>query len=389
MEIIMKLLKLAPRKIWSFLNIINRAVKKSPDSIFIYSNLGFRDNVRAVYDHLIENGYNKKYRIVCSLNDFEKYRFNAPENVKFVGNLYGLLCFFRSRFCFYCFGKYPVKPAAGQTVINLWHGMPLKRIGNMEYGKEKIDYNYFSFLLCTSDFFRETMKKSFSCSDEQIFICGQPRTDIMLNDSPEYSRSAVMAKLFGSFSRSRHLMVWLPTFRSGRQTETGLMSEEILSSLDDLCKRYNWTVLIKLHPLSPVKAESLPECRFIRAISQEELEKDRLNLYTVLKASDCLVTDYSSVYFDYLLLDRPIGFTVNDMEAYGRERGFVFDDPEEYMPGEEIKSGEDLLYFAESVFSGRDIFAQKRRELCGIFNKFTDGKNCQRILEKAGITKDR
>ncbi|WP_334095968.1 CDP-glycerol glycerophosphotransferase family protein, partial [Helicobacter typhlonius] len=112
-------------------------IKKNPNQIFIYSNLGFRDNVRAVYDYLIENGYNKKFKIVCSLNDYKRYRHCAPSNVKFVGNFTGLFKFFRSKFCFYCFGKYPVKPSDKQAVINLWHGMPIKRIGNMEQGNEK------------------------------------------------------------------------------------------------------------------------------------------------------------------------------------------------------------------------------------------------------------
>ena len=53
----------------------------------------------------------------------------------------------------------------------------------------------------------------------------------------------------------------------------------------------------------------------------------------MLGSSDALITDYSSVYFDYLLLDKPIGFTVDDMELYIKDRGFIFNNPEEYMPG--------------------------------------------------------
>lgn len=68
----MSILRNAPRKLWSFLNIINSIIPKNPKKIFIYSNLGFRDNVKAVYDYLIKNGYNEKYRIICSLNDYKK-----------------------------------------------------------------------------------------------------------------------------------------------------------------------------------------------------------------------------------------------------------------------------------------------------------------------------
>ncbi len=381
----MAILKKAPRKMWRFLDYFNKCIKKNPNQIFIYSNLSFRDNVRAVYDYLIENGYNKKFKIVCSLNDYKRYRHCAPSNVKFVGNFTGLFKFFRSKFCFYCFGKYPVKPSDKQAVINLWHGMPIKRIGNMEQGNEKTDYNYFTYLLCTSEFFREIMKESFNCSDEQIFICGQPRTDIMLNNPPKSSENNALTSLMNTDGRK--LMLWLPTFRTDYENETELMSDEIFIKLDNLCEKYGWSIMIKLHPLSKAENISINKHRFIKIFKQEILDKNNINLYSILKESECLITDYSSVYFDYLLLDRPIGFTVHDMNSYSQDRGFVFENPDEYMPGEKIITGMDLLEFAESVFSGKDRYKKERERLCRLFNKYSDGENCRRIIEKAGIKK--
>ncbi|MDE5916737.1 MAG: CDP-glycerol glycerophosphotransferase family protein [Oscillospiraceae bacterium] len=381
----MAILKKAPRKIWRFLDYFNRCIKKNQKQIFLYSNLGFRDNVRAVYDYLIENDYNKKFKIVCSLSDYKQYRHCAPDNVKFVGNFTGLFQFFRSKFCFYCFGKYPIKPSDKQTVINLWHGMPIKRIGNMEQGKEKTEFNYFTYLLCTSEFFREIMKESFNCSDEQIFICGQPRTDIMYNILPSGFENNSVSDLMDI--NGRKLLLWLPTFRNDCEYEMELMSDEILEKLDKLCEKHGWSIMIKLHPLSTAVNVRTNRHSFIKIFRQETLDKKNINLYCVLKESDCLITDYSSVYFDYLLLDRPIGFTIHDMSNYSHDRGFVFENPDEYMPGEKIKTGENLLDFAESIFSGKDKYKKERQRLCTLFNKYTDGENCRRIIEKAGIKK--
>ena len=164
----MSFLRMAPRRIWSFLNIVNSVVPKNERKIFLYSNMGFRDNIRAVYDYLIENGYNSRFKIICSLDD--RAVVKREKNVKLINNLRGLFSFFTCKYVFYCFGKYPVKPKRGQKVFNLWHGMPLKRIGNMLPGYEKTDYNYFTGILCTSEFFRDIMKKSFSCDDGQIII---------------------------------------------------------------------------------------------------------------------------------------------------------------------------------------------------------------------------
>ena len=69
----MSLLQKIPRKVWRFLDIINRLIKKDKESIFIYSNLGFRDNIKAIFDYLIENKYNSEFRITVSLNNYEEY----------------------------------------------------------------------------------------------------------------------------------------------------------------------------------------------------------------------------------------------------------------------------------------------------------------------------
>lgn len=75
------------------------------------------------------------------------------------------------------------------------------------------------------------------------------------------------------------------------------------------------------------------------------------------------------------------------MNSYSQDRGFVFENPDEYMPGEKIITGMDLLEFAESVFSGKDRYKKERERLCRLFNKYSDGENCRRIIEKAGIKK--
>src|SRR5699024_9340334 len=118
--------------IFKVLNIFNNMLYKRTDRIVLYSNLGFRDNVKAIYDYLIENKYNNKYKIICSINDRKDYKNVSIKNVKFVNNYLGLFYFLTSKYFMYSFGKYPIKPSKKQEVINLWHGSPLKTIGNLE-----------------------------------------------------------------------------------------------------------------------------------------------------------------------------------------------------------------------------------------------------------------
>ena len=74
----------------------NKAIKKDEKLIFFYTNLGFRDNVKAFYDYLIRKNYNDDYRIVVSSNDYEKYIESTPTNVTFVGNTQGIKYFLKS-----------------------------------------------------------------------------------------------------------------------------------------------------------------------------------------------------------------------------------------------------------------------------------------------------
>ncbi len=363
-------LRSAPRKLWSFLNVINSIVPKNKKKIFLYSNLGFRDNVKAVYDYLINNGYNNDYKIICSLNDYKKQK--AEKNVRFMSNLRGLFSFFSCKYAFYCFGKYPVKPRNGQQVFNLWHGMPLKKIGNMVSGAENTDYNYFTHILCTSEFFRGIIKESFNCSDEQIVICGEPRTDEMLES----------AKLENIKDK---LLLWLPTFRQGHSDELDILTVEQFEMLDMFCKRYGWNVVIKLHPLSESDTSCYSSYSNIRILTQSQFETEKNGLYTLLGRADCLITDYSSVYFDYLLLNRPMGFAVKDIKEYETERGFAFENPYSYMPGETFSEGKDMLEFIKSVFNGKDNFREKRQEMNNIFNDYQDSENCRRAIESVGI----
>ena len=97
------------------LTIINRIKKKDEKLIFFYSNLGFRDNVKAFYDYLIENNYNEQFKIVVSINDWEQYVKRAPKNVAFINNKQGIKWFMKAKYAllFWKVSNKAVKKADG------------------------------------------------------------------------------------------------------------------------------------------------------------------------------------------------------------------------------------------------------------------------------------
>lgn len=356
------------------LTIINRLVKKDNRLIFFYSNLGFRDNVKAFYDYLIESGYNKRFKIVVSINDYEQYEKNAPDNVIFINNKKGIGVFLRAKYAFYCFGKYPIKPSKKQTVVNLWHGTPLKKLGNLEKGCENIDYNYFTKVLTSSEMYKPVMAKIFGCSEDHVEVLGNPRNDEMFR--PDRIKDAVIKR------GCNKMILWLPTYREYDDAFViSVLKEDDLNRLNQFLKEINCRMIIKPHPMQKVDTKKM-KFSYIDFISQEELNSQGMSVYTLLRNADGLITDYSSVYFDYLLLDRPIAFAIEDMEQYGDKRGFIFENPKEYMPGMEIKNCIDVEKFVSDIMNNQDAYKEQRSKVNDIMNYYKDGNSAKRIAER-------
>lgn len=379
------------RKIFKVFNPINAVLPKNKNTIVFYSNLGFRDNVKALYDYCIEHSYNKKYKIVCVCPDYEKFSKNLKPNVKFVGNKHGILYFLRSKYFFYSFGKYPIKPAKNQIVINLWHGTPLKTIGMFNNNEEHLEQNFFTYVLAASPYFVPVMAKSFGVKEDKVFLCGHARNDKM------FSRKKGLDDKF-HFSSFSKTIFWLPTYKkmNARRADTEYHTTETalpvfetwsdLSSLNDFLSENNILLLIKLHPLQEWN-DGKTENNYsnIQFFSQKRFEKENLDLYEMLAYTDALITDYSSVYFDYLLKNKPIGFTITDLDAYKDTRGFVFDDPLNYMPGEKILNREDFVKFITDCKDGIDDYADDRNRVNDLCNYYKDDRNSKRILDFVGI----
>lgn len=360
---------------------LNRALPKRSNSIFIYSNLGFRDNVRSLYDYLVAHHYNDKYSIVCSLDDYEKYSTAPPKNVKFVSNWQGLGYFLTSKYAFYSFGKYPIKPSSRQVVVNLWHGMPLKTVGNLEKGFENVDYHYFTYTIATSPMFADIMSRSFKCPLENVLLTGQPRCDV----------------LFGGSVRPEKNILWLPTYRNSDRLGSNnsnlshgfdfplVENVSQLEELNSLLVSLGYTLTIKPHPLQN-ETMSLGEYSNIKVVTQQDCDSLGITIYDMFMSSSALITDYSSVSFDYLLLDKPIAFTMDDFSEYDGSRGFSVADPQSLMAGCKVRSFEGLLEYVRNVANGVDDYSSERARVNALVNSHQSACASKAILNTVGIT---
>ena len=328
---------------------LNTIIPKKNKRIVLYSNWGFRDNLRTLYQYLVDNGYQEEYEIICASNDF--YHLEKEKDVKYVSIYRGLYYFLTSKYFFYSFGKYPIKPAPNQMVVNLWHGMPLKKIGNLEVGMEEIDYNFFTKLVSSSALFTPIMKAAFKAEDNQILLVGNIRNDELFKKEKEKN------------------IIWMPTYRNSNNyhdSQEALifsLGEEDFSKIQQILSKHDYQLYIKLHPLEESRLQVQMNHSNIHLLTEEIISEQYDTLYTFLGTTSALITDYSSVFLDYYLLNRPVAFTINDYEEYKEKRGFVFEDVKSLMVGSVIRDSHDLLEFLESVMKSEDSYIEERTKV--------------------------
>lgn len=196
----------------------------------------------------------------------------------------------------------------GQTIVNLWHGMPLKTIGTYDSQEPRLPLG--DVTIATSDLFRGIMAKAFRMDESDVLVVGQPRNDPLV-------RAARIAEA--------DTVLWMPTYRSSNIGEirldspfsTAAMSES-LARIDAGLAGKGVKLVLKLHPMDVLNTELQDSFANIRILRRDQPQPP---LPELMAASRCLITDYSSVAIDYAILGRPIGYFCPDRDAY--ERGFV------------------------------------------------------------------
>lgn len=282
----------------------------------------------------------------------------------------------------------PIKFSSSTTIILTWHGTPIKRINlNLEktyaYSKWnrifklKLEFNeYVNYLLTPTEDKEDhrILAKAFKIPLSKIFSSGYPRNDIL------YEKDEVfLKKIKYKFEIARHIkriILYAPTFRDDFVFRFPLTNSE-LNLLNVLLKETNTIFLIKGH----IFEEEID----MKKYDHFQLIQKNADIQELLLISDVLVTDYSSMIFDYLLLNRPILLFAYDLEEYSRERGMYYDF-KEIAPGPLLFNGKELIDAIKNIEKSDNDFREKRELIKDRFNKFTDGKSIERVLKFLNIS---
>lgn len=374
--------------------------RSGPHASAYIKGMDFGDNARALFEHMLSNGYNGKYELIWFVKDPQNFtKYQGIKNVSFVSfdwsvsprkeereTYYEALCLASYIFFTDAYG-FARNCRSDQVRVQLWHGCGYKNRVNFSRCERRYEYT-----TVISDMYAELYAGAFGLRMDQMLVTGYAKQDWVLHPI------ANMNEVTGIPYFKKYIF-WMPTFRMAKQglknlneytfdNQTGFPivgTFEELTTLNEVLKKGDTGLIIKLHPFQDMDNISLLHLSNIILIDNEMLVEKDIQINQLLGHADALISDYSSAAVDYMLLDRPIAFTLDDLEEYEHSRGFFFDNIHDWLPGKELYRFNDFYKYVEEIINGEDSTKEKRRELWSKMHKYGDDNSCRRILEKLGI----
>ncbi|MFV0420818.1 CDP-glycerol glycerophosphotransferase family protein [Oleidesulfovibrio sp.] len=268
--------------------------------------------------------------------------------------------------------------------IQLWHGIPLKAIGfpeiesSINMTPEKAErlqrgYSDYDALLSTSPYYTEhAFSKAFKAEDFPEL--GYPRNDVMLRRPTKQDMINADLELYAEIMKRRKqgwkTVFYMPTFRDlGGDPFTDQAIS--LPRLNEFGNKHKVLFVLKLHPYVHIKIGGSFD-----NIKQAEARSD---IYPLLGACDILLTDYSSIYFDFLLADKPIVFYPYDYTHYVTANRALLFDYDATTPGPRANTQNELYDVLQATLEGQDTGKEQRAALRVQAFTHADGNAAQRL----------
>lgn len=359
-----------------------------------YSGKNYACSPRAVYEYMLNEERFSGYRFVWIFDDPEKYSFiekNRDTRVVGKGSAGCERILAEAKYWIFNF-RAPDHwvPKKDQIYVQCWHGTPLKRLGYditnsdnaMNSVKEirtkyRTDAQRFDYIISSCPFVTEKFTSAWNldASDRygDVLEIGYPRNDF-LNVYTDKDADEIRHRLYIA-DCGRKIILYAPTWRDNQHdSESGYVyrSPVDFDYLRDKLEE-EYIILFRAHYLVADDFDFDAYRGFVYDVSGYD---DINDLYII---ADLLITDYSSVFFDYAILNRPILFYMYDMEEYRDEmRGFYLDIDE--LPGSVVRTERELVNSIKAVDTGD--CGELHREFNDRYNSMNDGRAAERLADR-------
>ncbi len=355
----------------------------------------YSDNSRYVFEHVLKHeknlrpiwlSHNKSVIQLLRNKNFEAYPINSIKGFWYT-------C--RASAAIFSVNLSDINQLGSRKLlkVQLWHGIPLKKIvyddnyENIQKNKivqilKKIKSLLFPFkevigswdvVMSTSPLVSTIFKSAFRLEDDRIAVTGTPRADFLLCPSQIHP---IIFKETESKEKQHLRIAYFPTHRNDSKALIDFIYK--ISVLENFLTDHNAVLYIKLHyyNLSHINPSLIQNSNII--ILQEE---DCPDINELLPFVDILITDYSSVYFDYLLLDRPMIFLPFDLKDYQAVNRELYGDYNELTPGPKCYTWEEVMVQLEGLIRDHDNYIKIRTEFKHQYHTYQDTKNSQRVVD--------
>ncbi|MBQ9322369.1 MAG: CDP-glycerol glycerophosphotransferase family protein [Eubacterium sp.] len=357
----------------------------------------FADSPKAIYLEMLNNPAYSDYRFVWVFREdgFE-------EKAKLVQNDRTTCVMYHTRASWLLYGKAKywvlnsrvkdyIEKKPDQVFIQTWHGTPLKRLGfdikkgnNAKHTKEELAHSYLQnaekadYFISPSRFCTEVFTTAFGFDklgvEHKLIETGYPRNDDLFRLTPE--KIAAYKKEL-KLPEDKKVILYAPTWRDNEH-EIGVgYTFDAKKHIEDLIKNLpeEYVIMVRLHYFVADEMDLTPYA----GVAYDFSEYEDINvLYAV---SDILITDYSSVFFDYANLHRPILFYMYDLDFYKNETRDFYIDLDE-LPGPILETQEEVINAIQDVEKVKAEYAEKYRKFNEKFNYLDDAEASKRVIER-------
>lgn len=274
-------------------------------------------------------------------------------------------------------------------LIALRHGRSVKRvrfarkqhkISTSEQRERERESQLVRYAISTSDFVSDIQEECLQIGREKHVVTGYPRNDELFNPPPE-NQELLESVLAGK--KGQKVILYAPSWRHGRDyTRFFPFNDFDKAELVSLLEQHNTYLLLRPH------VGELCQPGLVGYLNELASGNDRVVMATheaapdvnsILPFIDILISDYSALYHDFLLLNRPMIFIPYDFQSFDKQNGFLYDYYNN-LPGPNVTSYSDFANHLHSLLSGRDDYADARHSLAQKIHSYTDDQSTQRVV---------
>ncbi|PXV91858.1 CDP-glycerol glycerophosphotransferase (TagB/SpsB family) [Lachnotalea glycerini] len=367
------------KKIWLFGSTFGRRFADNPKYAYLYMNQYKKEEIRPIWIT-----HNKDVVKLLNDNKLEAYYYHSFKGIFYclIGKVY-IFDNYSKDISFWLSG--------GATKVNLWHGTATKKINQDNkfdyYRHPRNKWERFHtalrrisdekpshYVLATSKNMAKILESAFKTYSSHMLVVGHPRNDILFNkglkDLYTEAELQIRSELQHYREADKKCIFYTPTFRDSEDIFLKIMNME---QFNRFLMENNYMLFSKLHIKSKLKQEfadiKYSNIRYIDA---------NVDPATILEFADMLIVDYSSIYLDYMMLDRPVVAFPFDYEEYLSNSRECYFEYEEYMPELKVKTMSELMSGIKQVFEN-DTYKDKRHIRRNYHFEDIDGNSSERL----------